>query len=177
MVEKSGAFEEVLLELLPRLRRFCFGLTGARHDADDLMQMTVERLLTKRPPDDADLAKWMFRVCRNIWIDEIRARGVRRTEEINEDTTMPAINGEKAALDKVLLVEVNAAMDRLPDEFRIVLSLVALDGCSYRAASDALGIPVGTVMSRLARARGALATMLAMRRRSSDHAASAPLLH
>jgi RNA polymerase sigma-70 factor (ECF subfamily) len=172
MVRRSVAFEAELLELLPRLRRFCFALTGAAHDADDLMQATVERLLQKPPPDDADLAKWTFRVCRNIWIDEVRARKVRRVEEIDEETVMSGTGGEKEAMEKIALMEVNAAMAKLPDDYRAVLSLVALEGCSYKAAAEVLGIPVGTVMSRLARARRTLADMVELKDATRTHSAS-----
>ncbi len=177
MVRRSVAFEAEMLAFLPRLRRFCFALTGAAHDADDLLQATVERVLQKPPPDDADLKKWMFRVCRNIWIDEIRARKVRRADELNEEDYLPATGGEKETMDRLTLLEVNAAMAKLPDDYRAVLSLVALEGCSYKAASQALDIPVGTVMSRLARARRALADMIEPGNPARDHVIAAPILN
>lgn len=126
------------------------------------MQSTVERLLAKGVPDDADLTKWMFRVCKNIWIDEIRARRVRgpHTDPDALDS-IASIDGERAVMGRIALGEVHAAMDRLPEEQRLVLALVALEGRSYREAAEILETPVGTVMSRLARARRAVAEMLA----------------
>ena len=65
-----------LMSELGGLRRFCLSLTGAAADADDLLQSTVERMLEKGMPEDAHTAKWVYRVCKNIWIDEVRARQV-----------------------------------------------------------------------------------------------------
>lgn len=156
MKQKKGDFEAELLARLPRLRRFCFALTGARHDADDLLQATVERLLLKRPPEDADLTKWMFRVCKNRWIDEIRAQKVRRTEDLDEAYATSS-GGEHETLQRLTFAQVNTAMAKLPDEQRAVMSLVAVEGYSYKEAAEILQLPIGTVMSRLSRARAALA--------------------
>lgn len=160
MAQKDGQFEAELLELLPRLRRFCFALTGARHDADDLMQATVERVLAKPAPSGAHMQKWTFRVCKNIWIDEIRARRVRASRNIEDEPYASVTDGERETMSRLTLARVNAAMAQLPDDYRAVIALVAMDGCSYKAASEVLKIPVGTVMSRLSRARRALADIL-----------------
>ena len=157
MSEKKGVFEAELLSQLPRLRRFCLALTAAAHDADDLMQATVERLLTKRPPDDANLTKWMFRVCRNIWIDEIRSRKVRTASDIDEAAPTLPTGGEGDVLARLTLSEVNAAMGRLSDDQRAIVSLVAVEGYSYKETAEILDLPIGTIMSRLSRARVALA--------------------
>ena len=69
---------QALLADLGGLRRFCLSLTGQAADADDLLQATVERLLEKGMPQDAHVSKWAYRVCKNVWIDEIRARVVRQ---------------------------------------------------------------------------------------------------
>ncbi len=157
MHQDKGVFEAELLARLPRLRRFCRSLAGAVHDADDLAQATIERLLTKRPPADADLTKWMFRVCKNIWIDEMRARKVRLASDIDDTVIEAPGGGEQGALVAVTLQEVNAAMAKLPDVQRVIMSLVAVEGYTYKETAEILGLPIGTIMSRLSRARAALA--------------------
>jgi len=153
--------KEELIHLAPMLRRFAYSLTGSAHDADDLLQNTLERLLSRDIPADVELAKWAFRVCRNIWIDEYRARKIRqRNTSSLEDAEEPAIDGEQAIYDQITLGEVDAAMDKLPDDQRSIMALVALQGMSYKEVAETLGIPAGTVMSRLARARIALANFL-----------------
>ena len=149
-----------LVEMLPRLRRFAYALTGARHDADDLLQCTVVRVLEKGMPDGAAADRWMFRVCRNLWIDEIRSRRTRAAVSIDdspEAEQVQAVDGERAMIGKMTLAEVSRAMDALPEDQRAALALVVLEGCSYAEAAEVLEVPIGTIMSRIARARGALA--------------------
>ena len=155
---------EELLAALPRLRRFARSLTGNRQDGDDLMQTTVERALERGWPEGIEALPWLFKVCKNLWIDELRARSVRskaaQTRELDEE---PAISGEAVALGEIGLREVERALESLPPEQRAVLALVAVEGLSYREAADVLETPIGTVMSRLARARAALAVRLGER--------------
>ena len=154
--------KEEITELLPRLRRFAYSLTGSLSDADDLLQNTVERLLTRDMPDDADLTKWAFRVCRNVWIDECRARKVRRdAAEHPELTDGQVINGEHQTTKEIEWHRVDAAMARLPQDQRQIISLVAIQGMPYKIVAEILEVPKGTVMSRLARARAALSEALA----------------
>lgn len=146
---------------LPRLRRFAWSLTGNRHDADDLMQATVERALERSIPEDADVTRWMFKVCRNLWIDEVRSRDVRqRAAQAPELTEQPTVSGETTAIGELTLREVNAAMDALPEDQRAVVVLVTVEGLTYREAAEVLEMPIGTVMSRLSRARATLARQL-----------------
>jgi RNA polymerase sigma-70 factor (ECF subfamily) len=153
---------EDLLEALPRLRRFARSLTANRHDGDDLMQSTVERVLERGVPENVDVLRWMFKVCRNLWIDELRAIKVRqRSALLPELAEEPVVSGEDVALGELTLREVERAMNSLPDEYRATLSLVAVEGLSYREAAEVLDTPIGTVMSRLARARAALAARFA----------------
>ncbi|WP_077340299.1 RNA polymerase sigma factor [Pseudocolwellia agarivorans] len=150
-----------IIALVPMIRRFAYSLTGNQHDADDLLQNTIERLLTKGVPENVELNKWMFRVCRNLWIDEYRSRKVRQTAaESPELTDGQIVNDEKQQTDKISLQEVNNAMDILPDEQRSILSLVAIQGMSYKEVAETLEIPIGTVMSRLSRARISLSQCL-----------------
>lgn len=152
---------EDLLAGLPRLRRFARSLAGSTADADDLLQSTVERALSRGVPDGIDVMRWMFKVCKNLYIDEMRSRQVRERAaarpELAEGT---AVSGEAVAIGELSLREVDRAMASLTEEQRAVISLVAVEGMSYREAADVMDIPIGTVMSRLARARAALADRL-----------------
>ena len=149
-----------LTVLMPMLRRFAYSLTGSPHDADDLLQNTIERLLSKGVPEDVELAKWAFRVCRNIWIDEYRARKIRNNAAQLPELEEPTIDGENIIYNEITLGEVNNAMDKLPDDQRSIIALVAVQGMSYKEVAETLSIPMGTVMSRLARARIALSQFL-----------------
>ena len=152
---------EQLKQILPALRRFAYSLTGNVADADDLLQGTVERILRREPPEDVELDRWAFRVCRNLWIDECRAQKYRQNAtQQPELTDHQTVDGERATASQIELTQVDAAMDRLPDGQREIISLVALQGMSYKDVSETLGIPRGTVMSRLARARSALSAAI-----------------
>lgn len=154
--------KERLLELVPALRRFAYSLSNSVHDADDLLQNTVERLLTRPIPADASLDKWAYTVCRNLWIDECRSRKVRAASSYEPELhDVVALDGEKEMVLRIELEQINAAMQELPEDQHIVLSMVAVQGLSYREVADALQIPQGTVMSRLARARARLAELVA----------------
>ena len=146
-----------LIEELPRLKRFCLSLTSDLADADDLLQITVERLLEKGMPEDAHVAKWSHRVCRNLWIDEIRSRDVRSRYAQSESAIEGAGTTSANTDESVQLDRVSAAMERLPPDQRAALVQVAVEGCSYAEAAALLEVPIGTIMSRVARARKALA--------------------
>ncbi len=152
---------EELQQLIPTLRRFAFSLTGTMADADDLVQATIERLLEKGTPDDVHLTKWMFRVCRNVWIDEYRARKVRQDATQKPELQQnQVIDGASDMHNQVNLAQVNKAMDKLPEDQRSVLAMVAIEGMSYKEVANILEIPIGTVMSRLSRARTSLSQWL-----------------
>jgi len=147
-----------ITELLPRLGRFAYALTGSRADADDVVQSTVERLLARGAPEGVELEPWALRVCRNLWIDETRRRSVRRgAGEADADDPALSVDGEREAMGRTALREVCDAMDDLPTDQREALVLVAIDGRSYAEAAEIVGAPIGTVMSRISRARAALA--------------------
>lgn len=153
--------QQELTELLPGLRRFAYSLTGQMADADDLLQSTVEKLLSKPVPAGVELAKWAFTVCRNLWIDEYRAHKVRQTAaQAPELSEGQVVDGERAMEHKMTLARVNRAMAKLPDDQRSILALVCLQGMAYKDVAEMLSLPIGTVMSRLARARQALVTLL-----------------
>lgn len=152
---------EQIVDLLPRLRRFARSLARDPHDADDLVQVAVERALARseqlRP--EARLSSWMFGILRNAWIDETRARGRRSRifapEELGESV------GDTSSDSPVEALSVQDAMGRLPDEQRMAVALVLVEGLSYKEAAEIMGVPIGTLTSRLARGRDALQTMLA----------------
>ena len=155
--------------ILPMLRRFAYSLTGNAADADDLVQITLEKILKKGVPDEVDVNKWAFKVCRNVWIDEYRARKVRQNAVLKPELQEPQSVNEQQAFDsKEMLAQVNVAMNTLPNEQRAILSLVAVQGMSYKEVASSMEIPVGTVMSRLSRARCALLDMMKPDRLGAD---------
>lgn len=153
--------QKTIENILPMLRRFAYSLTGNAADADDLVQTTLERILTKGVPEDVEVIKWAFKVCRNVWIDEYRARKVRQNATLKPELQEPQSFDEQQKYDdKEMLSHVNHAMNTLPDDQRAILSLVAVQGMSYKEVASSMEIPVGTVMSRLSRARTALLNMM-----------------
>jgi RNA polymerase sigma factor (sigma-70 family) len=147
------------VQLAPQLRRYAYALTRNPADADDLLQATLERVLSKSMPEDVELAKWTYRVCRNIWIDEIRSRKIRR-EAAPQIVPAPQVSTEEEVASRFALQRAQVGIDKLPDDQREVLAMVAIAGMAYRDAAEALAIPIGTVMSRLARARASLAAYM-----------------
>lgn len=152
-------FERELLKLLPRLRRFARSLARDVTDADDLMQLSLERALRAKAQwqHGTRLDAWMMKILRNCWIDEIRSR-TRRAAAFSDDETAHMIASNAAAPDTLL--DVGRAMNELPPQQREVIALVLVEGLAYREAADILEIPIGTVMSRLARGRKELAQKL-----------------
>ncbi|MBS7806506.1 RNA polymerase sigma factor [Variovorax sp. PCZ-1] len=150
-----------LIELLPRLRRYALVLCRDGHLADDLVQAACERALaTANGPDDSvPFDAWMFTIARNIWIDRGRRTKSEGTHDDIDDhldaAVAPDINAELQARNE--LQHINAAIEQLPAEQREVLLLVCVEELSYQEAADVLGLPLGTVMSRLSRARLKLA--------------------
>jgi RNA polymerase sigma-70 factor (ECF subfamily) len=161
MAKDGDVLRQEILEAMQAIRRFAYALTGNRADADDLLQATVVRLLERGAPDGADTRKWAFRVCKNMWIDELRARKVRRDAAQSADLAPDAdLDGERAAVGAVALAETEQAMATLPEEQRAALALVAVEGLTYAEAAEALQTPIGTIMSRISRARAALVAAL-----------------
>jgi RNA polymerase sigma-70 factor (ECF subfamily) len=154
------SFESDLLVWLPQLQRYARALTGDPAWAEDLVQDTLERALNKwRRGSDGNLRAWLLTLLRHRFIDQLRARREVAVDEENAPwQTMPAPEGEVSGL---LLRDVQRALYRLPVEQREVLLLVALEGLSYQEAAKVLAAPVGTVMSRLARAREHMRVLLA----------------
>ena len=152
-----AAFENEMLALLPRLRRFARALARDAAEADDLCQMTVEKALLARGSwqPGTRLDSWMYRIMRNAWIDTARARS-RASETFVDAEVGAAVGGDGGAEARVALGEVEAAMRRLPDEQREAVALVLVEGLAYKEAAEVLDIPMGTLTSRLVRGRQAL---------------------
>jgi len=150
-----------MTSLLPRLRRFARGLCASQDEADDLVQGTCERALRSLDSFEAGtrLDSWMFRILRNLWIDQTRRTRMEPLDDSDADLT--GDDGARIAEARLELVDVRACILALPSEQREVLVLVCVEDMSYRDAANVLNIPVGTVMSRLSRARKALDAALA----------------
>lgn len=152
-----------LIALLPRLRRFARVLARDAHDADDLVQIAIERALTHAAQlrADAPLAGWLFGILRHAWIDEQRARGRRgrlfAAAEAGDEVADPSHGAPLETL------AVQDAVARLPEEQRLAVALVLVEGLSYKEAAHIMDVPIGTLTSRLARAREALQAMLGER--------------
>lgn len=149
-----------LVDLLPRLRRFAIALCRSRETADDLVQDACARALAAEEPMTVDMnvEAWMFRILRNLWYDRLRRAKVRGEEiEIGDREDLPGLTAEPEAERRLVLERVARAIDALPDEQREIVLLVCVEDTSYRDAAEILGLPLGTVMSRLARARRKLA--------------------
>lgn len=154
-------FEDGILALLPRLRRFALSLSRDGSDGDDLCQMTIERALNARSQwaEGTRLDSWMYRIMRNIWIDEVRARTRRGQTFVGEDAGLSVgSDGDQEA--RVELGNVERALNRLPDEQREAIALVLVEGFAYKEAAAIIGCPIGTLTSRLVRGREALMIQL-----------------
>lgn len=159
----SDSFSDDLVRLLPNLRRFAMSLCHAPDVADDLVQLAVERAIRSRDSFDpaTRLEPWLFRILRNAWIDMTRRRHTRGTEvDVTQAPNAAPVDGARLVEGRLMLSAVQAAMAELPDHQRAVLHLVCVEELSYSEAAEVLGVPKGTVMSRLARARVALAERL-----------------
>lgn len=155
--------QQELVAILPRLRRFALGLTRNGAEADDLVQSACEKAITRIDQWEVGsrLDSWMFRIIQTTHIDQIRGQKRRDNYlEVIEHHTENAFDGERAAEANMTLDAVRRAIYNLPEEQRAVVMLVSVEGLSYKEAAEALEIPMGTLTSRLVRARTALAHMM-----------------
>jgi len=157
-LDALGEFGSRVNELIPRLRRYARALTGDRTAADDLVQDTLERAWVKLHlwRSGSDLRAWLFTIMHNVHVNQVRSRSASATLPLDDDLPV-----RPTQADMLEVRDIDTALKRLPVEQREVLLLVALEHLSYQETADALAIPIGTVMSRLARARERLRTMLA----------------
>ncbi|MGX0975777.1 RNA polymerase sigma-70 factor (ECF subfamily) [Roseovarius sp. MBR-51] len=156
----SDKFTEDVVALLPALKRFALSLCRRGDLADDLVQITAERAFRARDRFDTatHLQAWLFRILRNAWIDTLRRDATRgETVDIHESPQPDPIDSAAQTDDRLTLNAVRIAMADLPEDQRMVMHLVCIEGLSYAETAATLDIPQGTVMSRLSRARLALA--------------------
>lgn len=146
--------------LLPRLRRFARSITFHREDADDLVQVAVERALARSGQWEAGtrLDSWLFRIMKNAWIDEVRSR-IRRDRLFAPEEEGEHVGDDYAEAHQQRLA-IQKAISLLSEDHRMVIGLVLVDGLPYKEAAEVLEIPMGTLTSRLARAREALQGLL-----------------
>ena len=155
-------FKSEMISLLPRLRRFALSLTRSGPDADDLLQDACTAALQKWQQYDPSqpLDRWLFRVLRNLWISEIRKRNVRQGAGQVPAEEATELRVEDQAAEVLTAKQVRRKVNDLDQELAQPLMLVCAEGYSYREASELLDIPIGTVMSRIHRARKQLMSTL-----------------
>jgi RNA polymerase sigma-70 factor (ECF subfamily) len=158
----SARFSDQLIAVLPRLRRFAAGLTRSATEADDLVQAACERALTREHQfqEGTRFDSWMFRIVQTIWIDQLRARDIRKEDGDIAEERLGTDEPVRRVEARLALSEVRRAVSLLPPDQRATLMLVTVEGLSYKEAADVAGVPIGTIMSRLARARIALQQLL-----------------
>lgn len=153
-------YEPLIEQHIPRLRRYARALTGDRVGADDLVQDTLERALNKLHlwRRGSDLRAWLFTIMHNVYVNQLRSRSGHPTVPLDDEDFLPAERASET--DRLEIRDLDLALRRLPDEQREVVLLVGLEELSYEETARALGIPIGTVMSRLSRARERLRRLM-----------------
>ena len=154
----------MLPDMLPRLWAFALRISGDRHDAEDLVQRACVRALERahQLQPDTDPLSWMFSIVHSTWINELRARSVRKRSSMEwdddflENVADPVDKGPETQL---MHSQIISAVERLPEAQRVVMLLIAVEGLSYQEAAEVLEVPIGTVMSRLSRARQAVGAL------------------
>lgn len=173
MLFKKQSFSKELITLIPRLRRYAMVLSNSKHDAEDLLQATLERALVKQQQwkKDSHLDRWTFIIMSSLWKNKLRHDGTRKGNGLSHDvdvlTDTDAINKIERTF---LYMQVFKEVMILPEDHREAILLVYIEGMSYQEAADILSIPLGTLMSRLARARTSLANKF------TDKTASATII-
>jgi RNA polymerase sigma-70 factor (ECF subfamily) len=156
---------DLLVTFIPNLRRFATSLCRSRDLADDLVQMACERALANadRFASGTRFDAWMLCIVRNLWIDHLRKRNAAGWEDdIEQRCYIAGACGERDAEARLGLTDVIQAIEDLPRDHREVILLVCVEDFSYQEAAERLEVPIGTVMSRLARARKKLAQVTAI---------------
>jgi len=158
----ASTMKSDLIAMLPRLRRFARSLTRSATEADDLVQEACLRALSRSDQWDPSqpLDRWVFRIARNLWISEIRKRGVRMGQgQVPAEETSELVTPETGE-HRVAATQLQAQIMALPEDLSAVLLAVSVEGYSYAEAAELFDVPIGTVMSRVHRARKALAATL-----------------
>jgi RNA polymerase sigma-70 factor (ECF subfamily) len=160
----SADLPGMLPEMLPRLWAFALRISRDRHDAEDLVQRACVRALERSHqlrPDTSPLS-WMFSIVHSTWINELRARNVRSRSSMEwDDSFLETVADPSARTPEtdVMNGQILSAVERLPEAQRIVMLLVTVEGLTYNEAAKVLDVPIGTIMSRLARARKAIGSL------------------
>ncbi|AWL03946.1 RNA polymerase sigma factor [Massilia oculi] len=156
--------EAEIVACIPHLRRYARGLHSNSEHADDLVQDTLERAWSKYSmwQRRGEVRAWMFGIMHNLFIDRVRSQRTRTEESVGDD--LPDVADRDRQGDQLEVRDLDSALQRLPPELREVLLLVGVEELSYQDVATALGIPIGTVMSRLSRARERLRAELDGRR-------------
>jgi RNA polymerase sigma-70 factor, ECF subfamily len=152
----ADEFADSVITLLPNLRRYAISLCRSPANADDLVQTACEKAFANRGKfvPGTRLDAWLFRILRNSWIDQFRHQQKFGNEaDIDEQAANLQVDGAAIVESRLTLQEVSDSITRLPDQQREIVMLICVEGLSYKEASELLGIPIGTIMSRLARAR------------------------
>jgi RNA polymerase sigma-70 factor (ECF subfamily) len=162
--EKMSQFHRLIEEQIPRLRRYARALTRNSERADDLVQETLVRALDKERlwQPGTDLRAWLFTLMHNQNVNAVR-RAIREGASINVEDVSGALVAATDPTSSRKLYELDRALGRLPEDQRRVILLVGLEGMAYDTAAEVLGIPIGTVRSRLSRGRENLRRMMDIR--------------
>jgi len=148
-----------MIKLLPRLQRFGYALTGSMDQGNDLVQETCARALDRieQWQPGTRLDSWMFRIAHNLWRDTCRAKKVRgEVVDITDMYELSDVDGRDVVENRQTLSVVMEGIEGLPEDQKVLIALVCIDGLSYKETAKIVDVPIGTVMSRLARARKAL---------------------
>ena len=158
----ASTMKSELIALLPRLRRFARTLTRSVPEADELVQEACLRALTRADQWDPaqPLDRWMFRITRNLWISELRKRGVRTGQGVVPAEESSELVAPETGEAGVMAADLRTQVARLPGELASVILTVSVEGYSYAEAAALFDIPIGTVMSRIHRARKILASRI-----------------
>jgi RNA polymerase sigma-70 factor, ECF subfamily len=169
-------FQDQIVISIPRLRRFCVAVTGTLTDGDDLLQSTVERALKRRETYDPKqkIESWLFKIAQNLWID-LKRKEARRgpMTDISEMHHIVGEDGRSVVENRATTRDILGHIAALPEPQRLVVAHVLVDGQSYKETAKLLGVPVGTIMSRLNRARKTLEALILD---STDHTAKGSAL-
>lgn len=156
----AGSADQEIVACIPSLRRYAAGLTGNREAADDLVQDTMEKAWARLGLWErrGDLRAWLFSILHNLFVDRLRAEGRSPVTAAGEEEPVAPVRASQA--DMLEVRDLDRALALLPLEQREVLLLVAVEQMRYEQVARVLDIPVGTVMSRLSRARERLRAIL-----------------
>ena len=151
-----------IVALRPRVYRFAYVLVRSPDEADDLAQAALERAMTRQHlwQEGTRLDSWLFKIVHNLWLNRLSAETVRRQHRPALSLVATEEDGVRTAESRITLALVRRLIEKLPHDQRMALLLIVVEGLSYREAADILEVSVGTVTSRLARARIALRAAL-----------------